>query len=619
MIKLQIRKLPSILFIILCLSSTKTLALCPNGIQHFITAVYEDYYQWVYTYADGSPIYGEGGQICLTPYIGDPGLQCETGQSIDDSGICIDNPPPIDPPVTPPTTPPPPDSPPPIDPPPGDCPTGYSLDDGLCSKLCFSATQCETVEDETVCVSYEDTVIYPEQCPPPEYYEPPGDFPPGDTPPGDTPPGDTPPSEPPTDQIPDCNTLSCPTDSGKACIHDGEISTLICTIPLPPPDVPPIDPPSDPPANPPPGDNPPSEPPSDPPANPPPGDNPPSEPPSDPPANPPGGGGTPPPGDEPPDDGTPTEPPTEPCDPLVTICDDIPTPCDPFIQECPDIPIDLEPCQDIVDFCTPSGYCQGGFSPELVPICDPIIPPPDEPPPDPEPPSDPEPPPDDEPPCDPLVETCSPEPFQCPDGSSVPSGSPCPPASDICPDGSSVPTGTTCPPALVPCPDGSTVPAGMLCPPENCPDGSPVVGGECPCDPSTESCPTVQIPCDELSQTVQCDGDPINCAILEELHTANCLNEEKFEIVIKAAEFNPVSSLLALNEDEYTDTEINLADELDFSGYGWGSSCPVPKTYHLGVVGSMTLDLAVFCSIAEIIGVLVMFTATAISLRILFR
>jgi hypothetical protein len=58
---------------------------------------------------------------------------------------------------------------------------------------------------------------------------------------------------------------------------------------------------------------------------------------------------------------------------------------------------------------------------------------------------------------------------------------------------------------------------------------------------------------------------------------------------------------------------------LDYEGFGLDRTCPSPNTYSVSTMGSFTIDLSPFCSLAEIISVFVMFTASVISLRIIAR
>ena len=125
--------------------------------------------------------------------------------------------------------------------------------------------------------------------------------------------------------------------------------------------------------------------------------------------------------------------------------------------------------------------------------------------------------------------------------------------------------------------------------------------------------------CVDGQSTTACNGDPINCAMLQKLTIISCVPTEKNTIVGGLTTPDGLADLInGFDSPVETPDEYDVSQYLDYAGLGWGGSCPAPKTYNLGSVGSMDIDLSPFCSLAEIIAFMVMFTATAISLRILF-
>lgn len=109
-----------------------------------------------------------------------------------------------------------------------------------------------------------------------------------------------------------------------------------------------------------------------------------------------------------------------------------------------------------------------------------------------------------------------------------------------------------------------------------------------------------------------CEGDAIQCAIATQQHEANCLI---------TGDGSPITTEALLGAGEPTTLEVDPADEYDVDGMLDTSSfvagaCPAPRT--ISVNGQdMTIDYTELCNLADILGYLVMFTASIISLRII--
>lgn len=110
---------------------------------------------------------------------------------------------------------------------------------------------------------------------------------------------------------------------------------------------------------------------------------------------------------------------------------------------------------------------------------------------------------------------------------------------------------------------------------------------------------------------VSCSGDVILCAIAQSEHDQLCLSNPP-----NAGDITAIS--LGISVEDQTpivDTIIDLSTEID-TGTFLVSDCPAPRTIQLGsAVGSIEIDYAPFCELAEIVGTLVIFTAAIISIR----
>ena len=72
-----------------------------------------------------------------------------------------------------------------------------------------------------------------------------------------------------------------------------------------------------------------------------------------------------------------------------------------------------------------------------------------------------------------------------------------------------------------------------------------------------------------------------------------------------------------LEFDDPDNDELNIDLYLDYDGFGWGSTCPASRSFSAGMVGSYSLDLSPFCTLAEVVGVFVIFAALTFSYRII--
>lgn len=109
-----------------------------------------------------------------------------------------------------------------------------------------------------------------------------------------------------------------------------------------------------------------------------------------------------------------------------------------------------------------------------------------------------------------------------------------------------------------------------------------------------------------------CEGDAIQCAIATQQHEANCLI---------TGDGSPITTEALLGAGEATTLQVDPSDQYDISGMLDTTSfvagtCPAPRT--ISVNGqNMTIDYTELCNLADILGYLVMFTASIISLRII--
>jgi len=109
-----------------------------------------------------------------------------------------------------------------------------------------------------------------------------------------------------------------------------------------------------------------------------------------------------------------------------------------------------------------------------------------------------------------------------------------------------------------------------------------------------------------------CEGDAIQCAIATQQHEANCLI---------TGDGSPITTEALLGAGEATTLQVDPSNQYDISGMLDTSSfvagaCPAPRT--ISVNGQdMTIDYTELCNLADILGYLVMFTASIISLRVI--
>lgn len=126
--------------------------------------------------------------------------------------------------------------------------------------------------------------------------------------------------------------------------------------------------------------------------------------------------------------------------------------------------------------------------------------------------------------------------------------------------------------------------------------------------------------CTPSGAVVSCDADPVNCALLSTQASFNCVPTDDAAPDATISLDSSTSDSLAegLTSDFHSnDVTEDLTDMLDYSGYGLDRSCPAPNTYQLGSLGSFSVDISIFCDLAEIVGVFVVACASIISLRII--
>ena len=123
--------------------------------------------------------------------------------------------------------------------------------------------------------------------------------------------------------------------------------------------------------------------------------------------------------------------------------------------------------------------------------------------------------------------------------------------------------------------------------------------------------------CTNSGSLVNCEGDPINCAMLRSVAKSNChsVSTNDTKVNVDGGVLKSISDEFLTVPDSVVD-EIDLSERLDFDGLGLDRSCPSPRSYSV-MKTSITFNLQPFCGLADIISVLVLFTATVISLRIL--
>lgn len=119
-----------------------------------------------------------------------------------------------------------------------------------------------------------------------------------------------------------------------------------------------------------------------------------------------------------------------------------------------------------------------------------------------------------------------------------------------------------------------------------------------------------------------CQGDPINCAILFQGWKSRCALDGS-DLSSSSVTGSDISTAMGTTADltsATVDLSLGGASTFNTSGYGLSdSSCPAPVTTQIYGGSSMTIDLSPFCTLAQIVGGLVMITAYFISLRLLVR
>lgn len=103
-----------------------------------------------------------------------------------------------------------------------------------------------------------------------------------------------------------------------------------------------------------------------------------------------------------------------------------------------------------------------------------------------------------------------------------------------------------------------------------------------------------------------CTGDPVQCAILRSNFAQTCQGENATQEMADAA---------LGGTTEESGQEVSLSS-LNTGGFGLGRSCPAPRAYRLFGAVSLTIDISSFCTLAEIVGYLLLMTASFISIRI---
>jgi hypothetical protein len=174
---------------------------------------------------------------------------------------------------------------------------------------------------------------------------------------------------------------------------------------------------------------------------------------------------------------------------------------------------------------------------------------------------------------------------------------------------------------------------------KSCPDGSnQSVFLPCPV-------PQASVTCSGGVASVSCSGDPVNCAILKTQSSLECPPEvPTFDDLPKPEFPNDTSAdwsasasnvidgsffgtlrtgaiaymLTLIGSDTPKHEDVDVSSKLDTTGLGWAGSCPSPQAYSLGSLGSMTIDYQPFCNLAGITSFFVIFSASIISIRILF-
>jgi len=151
------------------------------------------------------------------------------------------------------------------------------------------------------------------------------------------------------------------------------------------------------------------------------------------------------------------------------------------------------------------------------------------------------------------------------------------------------------------CPSGTTL-SGDKCvtnEPTQCPDGYEKIGDDCELKEkfTDKGC----------KQEPVCKGGVVMCAIARQGWLDNCGKQQLTSEQVKKS----LGYITSLDDG----SEVQLAD-LDTSGYDLPTTCPSPRSY--AVAGAtFRIDLSPFCSIAEIIGNLLLISASFISIRIL--
>ena len=111
-----------------------------------------------------------------------------------------------------------------------------------------------------------------------------------------------------------------------------------------------------------------------------------------------------------------------------------------------------------------------------------------------------------------------------------------------------------------------------------------------------------------------CSGDAVQCALLRQEFNTGCQDipgESQLLADLGLTGLDDPST--ALGSDSF-----DLSDDLDLSGFGSGGACVAAIPIILGgIFGTVDVDISLWCGLFEMIGLLMLISASVISLRII--
>lgn len=118
------------------------------------------------------------------------------------------------------------------------------------------------------------------------------------------------------------------------------------------------------------------------------------------------------------------------------------------------------------------------------------------------------------------------------------------------------------------------------------------------------------------SSPPSCSGDPIQCTVLYQTWHNGCLLDTSNLSSSTVTGSDLTSALGTTSVSAAALVDLSSSTAFNTEGYGLSSSsCPAPVTTQVFLGSSFTIDFSPFCSLAQVVGGLVMITSSFISLR----